>query len=210
MKPDFFIDSDIAELPPLYRLAFQGLWCQADREGRLKDNPKELKIKILPYDDIDFEDVLVRLSEPKHSGRGNPFIVRYSVNGDRYIQILNFLLHQCPNVKEPESTIPISCEHGMSILGKEGKGKERKGNIFAETDKIAFDYRTGRFENIPDALRTQWTEKFPALDVLSELRKMEAWCAANPKNRKSNWHRFIVNWFSRSQDRAPRKESEFI
>jgi hypothetical protein len=25
---------------------------------------------------------------------------------------------------------------------------------------------------------------------------------ANPKHRKSNWQRFLVNWLARSQDRA--------
>jgi hypothetical protein len=38
--------------------------------------------------------------------------------------------------------------------------------------------------------------------VLSELHRMEAWALANPVNRKSNWQRFIVNWLTKSQDRA--------
>ena len=68
--------------------------------------------------------------------------------------------------------------------------------------KINFDYEIGKFKNITDAHRTQWSQSYPAVDVLSELQRMESWAAANPKNRKSNWQRFIVNWLVKAQDRA--------
>jgi hypothetical protein len=50
----------------------------------------------------------------------------------------------------------------------------------------------------------KWQKAYPAVDVLSELRRMEAWASANPVNRKSNWQRFVVNWLTRAQDRAGR------
>ncbi len=69
---------------------------------------------------------------------------------------------------------------------------------------IAFDYAAGRFDQVPPELVEQWQQAYPAVDVLSELRRMEAWASANPVNRKSNWQRFIVNWLTRAQDRAGR------
>ena len=69
---------------------------------------------------------------------------------------------------------------------------------------IAFDYDAGRFDQVPQELVEQWQQAYPAVDVLSELRRMEAWASANPVNRKSNWQRFIVNWLTRAQDRAGR------
>ncbi len=49
-----------------------------------------------------------------------------------------------------------------------------------------------------------WKKAYPAVDILQELHKMKSWLEANPKNRKSfqGIKRFIVNWLSRSQDRA--------
>ena len=64
LKPDFFIDEDIAELKPLMRLFYQGLWCAADKSGRLEDRPKKLKVQILPYDNIDPEKMLNILAKP--------------------------------------------------------------------------------------------------------------------------------------------------
>jgi hypothetical protein len=68
--------------------------------------------------------------------------------------------------------------------------------------RIDFDYETGRFRHVLSALVAKWQEAYPAVDVLSELHRMEAWALANPVNRKSNWQRFIVNWLTKSQDRA--------
>lgn len=69
-------------------------------------------------------------------------------------------------------------------------------------EKVDFDYEKSKFKNITDDHRTQWKQAYPAVDVLSELRRAEVWAAANPKNRKSNWERFIVNWLSKAQNSA--------
>lgn len=105
LKPGFFTNEELAEIDPLGRLLFQGLWCIADREGRLGDRPKKIKAEVLPYDECDVEALLLSLER-----RG--FIVRYEVAGNRYIQVVNFGKHQNPHIKEAESTIPepaLSC-----------------------------------------------------------------------------------------------------
>lgn len=67
-------------------------------------------------------------------------------------------------------------------------------------EKIVFD---GRSFSGCERFIQQWSEAYPAIDVLQELKKSEAWLIANPKNLKSNYVRFLNNWLSRSQDRAP-------
>ena len=41
IKPSFFMNEDIIELPYEARLLFIGLWTLADREGRLENRPKK-------------------------------------------------------------------------------------------------------------------------------------------------------------------------
>ncbi|WP_461949107.1 hypothetical protein ACOKPE_14565 [Acinetobacter baumannii] len=43
IKPSFFMNEDIIELPYEARLLFIGLWTLADREGRLENRPKKIK-----------------------------------------------------------------------------------------------------------------------------------------------------------------------
>ena len=77
LKPDFFRDEDLAELPHWIRLLYAGLWSIADKEGRLEDRPKRIKIDIFPYDKVDICEGLDKLVATKSSGR--PYIQRYSV-----------------------------------------------------------------------------------------------------------------------------------
>jgi hypothetical protein len=99
IKPGFFTNDVLAECEPLARILFAGLWTVADRAGRLEERPKKLKAELLPYDDCDIAALIDQLS-------GHGFIKRYEANGTQYIQILAFDKHQCPNIKEPASTIP--------------------------------------------------------------------------------------------------------
>lgn len=65
--------------------------------------------------------------------------------------------------------------------------------------KIIFNNEIFKLENIPKEKLEKWKEAFPLIDVDVELKKMEAWLAANPKNKKVNYERFIVNWLSRAK-----------
>ncbi len=103
IKPSFFDNEDLGELTPLTRLLFIGLWCLADREGRLEDKPKRIKKMVLGYDAVSINGVDEMLSSLNNSG----FIVRYSTDNDeQYIQIINFTKHQNPHIKEKPSIIP--------------------------------------------------------------------------------------------------------
>lgn len=116
IKPGFFENELLAEIDPLGRLLFIGLWTIADREGRLEDRVKRIKAKILPYDDCDVDKLLDELAK-----RG--FIIRYEVEGSRYIQVTNFKKHQNPHVKEVQSTIPAPCKNHTSMLQETNKNR---------------------------------------------------------------------------------------
>lgn len=99
LKPEFFKHPELGELPIATRYFFAGLWCQADKEGRLKDRPKVLALEIVPWDNLDAEKPLAELDAAG-------FIQRYEVDGERYISIRHFAKHQKPHPKEAPSEIP--------------------------------------------------------------------------------------------------------
>ena len=134
IKPGFFIDGDLGELNIYARMLFAGLWCLADREGRLKDKPKDIKVQILPFDDVDVDSLLDSLC--------SKFITRYEVDGERYIQVNNFKKHQKPHKNETESEIPPAQEHVLEVSGTLAKLPEHSGN-----------YKSTRADSlIPDSL----------------------------------------------------------
>jgi uncharacterized phage protein (TIGR02220 family) len=107
VKPGFFWDEDLAKYPPLCRIFLEGLWCAADKMGRLEDRPMMLHRLILPYEREGelAEEFLGLLSSPGPI-RGSKYINRYEMGGKRYIQLLNFLEDHRPGKFEPPSAIP--------------------------------------------------------------------------------------------------------
>lgn len=119
IKPGFFLNDKLAEVEPLGRLLFAGLWCLADREGRLKDRPKRIKAEVLPYDSCDIDKLLNDLW--RHG-----FIIRYEVDGERFIQVVNFLKHQNPHHKEAKSEIPPPSEDHENAINSSSQQAQVK------------------------------------------------------------------------------------
>ena len=99
IDPGFFRNEDLGECSPLARLLFAGLWCWADREGRLEDRPKRLRAEILPYDSADGVALVDELV-----ARG--FLKRYEAGGVRVLQIVAFGKFQVPHPRETPSALP--------------------------------------------------------------------------------------------------------
>ena len=114
LKPAFWKDEDIAELPHHTRLFYLGLWNFADKSGRLKDRPKWLKVEIFPYEKADIEKMLQQLSKHKNNSL-RPFIQRYEINGINYIQILAWDEHQKPHHQEQDSLLP-PCPYNIDTI----------------------------------------------------------------------------------------------
>jgi len=114
LKPGFFTNDLLAEVPPLGRLLFAGLWTLADREGRLEDRPKRIKAQLFPYDDCDVDALLRELAKRQ-------FIQRYQVDGLRIIQVTTWCKHQNPHIKEPESTLPAPGQHSVPPVSESGE-----------------------------------------------------------------------------------------
>ena len=99
IKPGFFANEELVELPFETRLLFIGLWIIADREGRLEDRPKRIKMAVFPADSVDIEKGLDAL-------QSSGFIRRYTAKGIACIQVINFKKHQNPHIREAPSSLP--------------------------------------------------------------------------------------------------------
>lgn len=151
VKPELFRHEELFELEqetglPI-RIAFAGLFTVCDRRGRFQWRPRQLKLDVLPYDNLDFSRVLDALMT-----RG--FVQKYENSGELYGCIPSFERHQVINNRESESDLPSIDDNASNIIDSiddftrqsrvshasvtplkyaqgEGKGreKERKGII---------------------------------------------------------------------------------
>lgn len=137
IKPSFFANDDLADITPIGRLLFIGLWTLCDREGRLEDRPRRIKAETLPYDDCDVDELLQSLHD-------NGFVLRYESEGKKCIQVVNFIKHQDPHYKEKASTLPapsdIYDEDAPQIpchqAGLEKNNKQVKAEIESSSTKL--------------------------------------------------------------------------
>jgi len=156
IKPEFFhheglFEAELETKLPI-RVAFAGLWCIADREGRFKWEPRRIGVQVLPYDGVDFSRVLDALTT-----RG--FVFKYRVDDEHFGCIPSFLKHQVVNNKERASILPDYSENGAitaeidasatreprddDACHKEGKGT-RKGKEGVFTRELAPDLEAFR------------------------------------------------------------------
>jgi hypothetical protein len=67
----------------------------------------------------------------------------------------------------------------------------------------SFNFETATFADLPQERVAQWADAYPAVNINAEIKKAALWLVTNPKNRKSDYLRFLNGWLSRAQDRAP-------
>ena len=213
IKPEFFKHDEIFEAEKKFKLplrvAFIGLLTVCDREGRFRWKPRQLKLDVLPYDDVNFETVLNALVSCG-------FIVKYEVEGKAYGYFPSWHKHQCVNNKESESVIPPvsdacvtrevrvddACATPLSCSQGEGKGREeeRKGN--GKDIVLALPLNTNENFEICEQQVEEWKTLYPAIDVMQELRNIRGWNLSNPTKRKtkSGILKHINAWFAKAQN----------
>lgn len=127
IKPGFFKNYDLADLGPYAQLLFAGLWCMADKEGRLEDKPRLIKAEIFPYYDVDVNGELTKLERLG-------FVVRYEAEGMSLIEITNFKEHQSPHHTEKASTLPERSVHSRA-KPNEIKADKNNGELTVNPQK---------------------------------------------------------------------------
>lgn len=106
IKPGIMENETLADLSHTHRLLFIYLWMLADRDGRLEDRPKRIRIQAFPYDDVNVDSMLDDLA-------AKGFILRYTAAETDIIQVMNFAKHQAPHIREKASDLP-SPEQGTA------------------------------------------------------------------------------------------------
>lgn len=172
LKPEFFLSEKVASISLGARLFFAGLWTVADREGRLRWQPRKLKAQLFPYDAIDLYPLAEELVSVK-------LLLFYADEDGVYAWLPGFPEHQRPHPKEPTSAIPPypsgmlpgwlpwrktadsrespgsipSSPVGMDLdLGREGKGADEppspavaaRGSLIGRGENVHFDQQQRR------------------------------------------------------------------
>ncbi len=230
LKPGYFGNEELAEIEPLGRILYAGLWCYADREGRFEFRPKRMKAMILPYDDVDITSLVMSL-------HAMTLISLYKVDEKIYGFIPTFKRHQNPHPHEAKSVIPeplpelmITREELLLYSGNglknQCQGKSVKCNASSLTPSsltpsspvpggtscvepsptfilIPTNKKGVDFPVTEEHVR-EFEELYLAVDVPGQLRKMRGWSNTHKSQRKTygGMLKFINGWLAREQDKG--------
>ena len=140
LRPQFFTSEQVASVSCPARLCFAGLWCLADRDGRLEDKPNQIRIHLFPYDaKLNVDKLLGELQSAN-------LICRYECDGVKVVGIPTFIEHQPVHPNEQKSRLPVIPSNYMKSKLKvgspngKGKGKGKgKGGVGGNRDVKIFE-----------------------------------------------------------------------
>lgn len=115
VKPDYWTDDAIVELSIPARLLFIGLWNYACDNGHLQDKSKQIKMRLLPGDDVNVAELLRELAERDRIQR---------VEG--YIVIPNFTKHQRPDRRYFQTCDAPGCTRETEVSKPETRSAPRE------------------------------------------------------------------------------------
>lgn len=101
IHPGLWTDERFVTASPMARLFFMGIWNECDDHGSFEWAPLKLKMRLLPADSANAEELLAELLDAGS-------ILKYEVAGKTYGAVRNFCQFQRP--KKPNSTYPQTDE----------------------------------------------------------------------------------------------------
>ena len=190
IKPEFWVDDQIVELPYEARLLFIGLWNFVDDEGLIEFKPKRIKMQVFPSDKVDVQKQLDSLIS---TGR---LTVLDSDQGP-LLWVTNWSRHQIVNrptptkftgLPAPFSVSPHGALSESSVLkGKEGKGRE---GISGEPKPIPSDW-------VPTDEHTKLARE-RRVDLMLEAARFRAHAEANDR-KLVRWNAGFNQWLLKAE-----------
>lgn len=202
IKPEFWTHARVTECSVSARLLFIGLWNFADDHGRMKDEPKTIKMQVYPGDNLsagDIDQMLGELSEHK-------LIIRYVIDGQRYIQIDGWH-HQVIN-RANKSRIPpapltddsVSTHGAITAQTLPEKEKEKEGKRNIEAPQASPTKKASQYpKDFKPLERHIAAAREKSLDLAKQLERFAAHYQANGKTFK-DWHRAFDSWLLKAED----------
>jgi hypothetical protein len=213
VKPDLWTDENFVELSPYARLLWIGLWNHACDNGHLQDKSKQIKMRVLPTDDVNCADLLREIADQ-----------RLIEQADGWITIPNLSHHQKPHKRwwttcdKPGCVLPEGTSHAPDNRSNtvappksprsttadcdgEGDGELKvttAGTRKRPTTRLADDWQP---------TEAHWERRHDGIDVQREAETFKAHAEANDR-RAANWNAAFTQWLLKARAARPGSEPQ--
>mgnify|MGYP004528511987 FL=1 len=222
IKESLCSSEKIASLSDFEFRLWVGLITQADDAGRGDARPAIIKGRVFPFRGrLSIKDIDAALQALAAKG----CVSLYTVDGKPYFLFPGWVKHQrvrdCkPKYPEPPKNLNLpqsaaSCgelpQPAALIQSESNPNPESNPKEYCTEPQaadappvISLPLNDGTFFDVSENDRAKWSQLYPNVDVLQQLRNMAGWCDANPTKRKTRGgiKRFITAWLAREQDKG--------
>lgn len=217
IKPDLWTDEDFVELSPFARLLWLGLWNYSCDNGHVADKPKQIKMRVLPTDDINCAELLREIESQGLIERADGWITTPNLTHHQKPDRRYFTTCDKDGCDAPPET--VSQRESRRAHAVQPKGKRRApdvgtpsalGDGDGEVNRSDGDRKAARKHALP----ADWKPNASALtfatgkriDVDREAFKFRNHAASTGRTL-IDWDRAFLNWLDKSTDFAPRTAS---
>jgi len=215
----------------LEEVFFYRLIVNCDDYGRCDARPAILKAKLFPLKDVTSKQIMVCLNKLSSAGMvllyeqdSRPYL--QMVTWTDHQQVRNRRskypapdekhIDKQQNCKQLKS-IDINCNQLKSfapVIQSNPIQSESESNPYVCTERqdasapnnavMYLQLKDNTMYGITDAMITEWSSLYPAVDIMQELRNMCGWLKANSNRRKTKAgiNRFINGWLANEQGKG--------
>lgn len=217
VKPDLWTDEDFVELSPFARLLWIGLWNYSCDNGHVADKPKQIKMRVLPTDDVNCAELLREIASQGLIERADGWITTPNLTHHQKVDRRYFTTCEKEGCDDPPETVSqresrrapavrtsgTRRAHVVRTPGALGDGDGEVNGSDGDGDRKT----RARKRALPD----EWKPNATALafatgkriDVEREAFKFRNHAASTGRTL-IDWDRAFLNWLDKSTDFAPR------
>jgi len=207
LKESICRSEEIDSLSWFEEVLFYRLIVTCDDYGRYDGRAKVIKGTCFPLKDITEKDIDKALSKLSAVG----LVKIYEIQEKPYLQLITWGEHQ--RIRNQKSKYPEydpKCDILLTIDSKRQQKQENDSNCEqnqseqVEPPVITLLLNTGEEYGVTQSNVCEWSELYPAVDVMQCLRNMKGWLMANKSKRKTirGINKFIITWLQKEQDRG--------
>ena len=207
LKESICRSEEIESLSWFEEVLFYRLIVTCDDYGRYDGRAKVIKGTCFPLKDITEKDIDKALSKLSAVG----LVKIYEIQEKPYLQLITWGEHQ--RIRNQKSKYPEydpKCDILLTIDSKRQQEQANDSNCEqnqseqVEPPVITLLLNTGEEYGISQSNVYEWSELYPAVDIMQCLRNMKGWLLANKSKRKTirGINKFIITWLQNEQDKG--------
>lgn len=221
VKPEFWTDENVVELSIPARLLFIGLWNHACDNGHLQDKSKQIKMRVLPTDDVNCAELLREIESQGLIERADGWITVPNLTSHQKPHKRWFVLCDKPGCEfpegatygysKPESPVDQPLSNGGSPVNNGGSTADVDGDVDGEVmvsgkSPTKSSKAAKRPHSLPDDFEPNETNRRVAAEHGVDIARILPQFADHHRAKGStmkDWHAALNTWIRRERPSGP-------